>query len=190
MQWRQVYCNVLIKMYEVTVILLCHNHIAWLDFILFCSSQAQSKSNSHYLCYLHRWPLKKEDKENKLCGRLSMWFVILRSCEGTSKKKKKLTSAPTLVLFQRCHSFKDWCLQTLQKSNAAPWQPVSHSLNVNKSEIIHDPSLECQLINEIARLGNHTAAAPACKIVLFICISNRWPLFYIYSLGGMGRLVY
>lgn len=50
-----------------------------------------------------------------------MWFVILRSCEETCEgKKTNLTSAPTLVLFRRCHSFKDWYLQTLQKCNAAP----------------------------------------------------------------------
>lgn len=50
-----------------------------------------------------------------------MWFVIFCSCKETYEGggKKHPASAPTLVLFERCHSFKDWGLQTLQKCNAA-----------------------------------------------------------------------
>lgn len=59
-----------------------------------------------------------------------MWFMILCSC----KKKlvrKKTASAPTLVLYERCHSFKDWGLHRVQQCNAAPWQRAQCSLNVN-----------------------------------------------------------
>ena len=65
-----------------------------------------------------------------------MWFVILCSCKemwSKKKNKKNPASAPTLVLFERCHSFKDWGLQTLQKH----LQPAPCSVNVNKREIAH-----------------------------------------------------
>lgn len=60
-------------------------------------------------------------------------------------KEKKTASAPTLVLFERCHSFKDWGLHILQQCNAAPWQQARCSLNVNKYQIAC--TSECQLIS-------------------------------------------
>lgn len=119
------------------------SHYSW----TFSCAADPPESNSDYLCYLCRWPLKGEDKENKLCGRLQMWFVIFCSCKETYEGKKT-ASAPTLVLSKRCHSFKDWGLQTVQKCNTARWQPARCSLNVNKWEIVHGAS-ECQLIKKL-----------------------------------------
>lgn len=131
---------------------------------------------------------RKIKKTNCVGGcQCGLWYCVLVK-KHVKEKKKNLTSAPTLVLFRRCHSFKDWCLQTLQKCNAAPWQPASHSLNVNKSEIIRDPSLECQLINEIAiALQLHRHAKLFCSyasttdhffIIIIRCIAlvvwERW----------------
>lgn len=74
-----------------------------------------------------------------------MWFVIYVLVKKHMKEIKSV-STPTLVLFERCHSFKDWGLQRLQKCSAAPWQPAQCSLNVNKCEIAHTPASEWQLI--------------------------------------------
>lgn len=75
-----------------------------------------------------------------------MWFVILCSCKESYEGKKKAASAPTLVLFQRCHSFKDWSLHTLQKCNAAPWQHVQCSQNVSEYQTVCNSVSACQLI--------------------------------------------
>lgn len=61
---------------------------------------------------------KKITKTNCVGGcQCGLWYCVL-----VEEIKKNLTSAPTLVPFQRCHSIKDRCLQTLQKCRSAPRQ--------------------------------------------------------------------
>lgn len=64
-----------------------------------------------------------------------MWFVILCSCKENFWREKKKHRPPHQNLPERCHSFKDWGLHTLQKCNALPWQNTQCSVNVNKDHI-------------------------------------------------------
>lgn len=81
-----------------------------------------------YLCW---WPLKGEDKKNSVGGcRCGLWYFVLvkKVTEEKKEKTKHTLSTPTLVLLQRCHSFKDCHLQKCSASQCVA------TLHINISE--------------------------------------------------------
>lgn len=142
--------------------------ITLLDWTLSCfAAPRPSPSLIQITCVIFTDDLwrRKIKKTNCVGGcRCGLWYCVLVKEHVKGKKK---TSAPTLVLFERCHSFKDWCLQTLQKCNAAPWQPASHSLNVNKREIRQGPALEYMLINKMISYTGQLNCNCTCVQKLF-----------------------
>lgn len=154
------------------ILLLCGNHIAWLNFLLCCSLQIQPESNSDYLCYLRRWPLKKEDKETNCVGgcRCGLWYCVL--VKKHVKEKEHYFSPHTGPVW------KVSLFQGLSFANTAEMQrstltTAPHSLNVNMK--LYQTCIRMSADKEEAKMCNHTTTIPVWrKILLFTCIYNTW----------------
>ena len=74
-------------------------------------------------------------------------MFLLRNLCRKKEKKKKTASAPTLVLFERCHSFKGLGFaHTAEMQRSTLATHTQCSLNVNTYQIAHSPATKCQLI--------------------------------------------
>lgn len=125
---------------------------------------------------------EKIKKTNCVGGwRCGLWYCVLVE---KVMKGKKAASAPTLVPFERCQSFKDWALPMLQKCNNSHGV---HKMSTNCTQFCTRMTTENKLK---AHLGYYTDWNTRYYILILkwcllfvmqsLCISN-WSGIDIYS---------